>query len=516
VSTTATASALRLDGVSKQFNGNYALSDVSVEVRRGEVHALLGANGSGKSTLIKILSGYHQAESGAEAWIGGQRLNLGSAADAHRCGLRVIHQDLGLVDDLSILDNIALGGVYQHRYWISDRRESGAVSALLARYDVPVDPQRLVGALSSAEKTMVAIVRALRDLPDTGGLLILDEPTASLPEKEAGQVFDLVRSVSAQSGGVVYVTHRLDEVFELADRVTVLRDGRVAATRDVSEVTHDELIELIVGRPVDKIFPTAVSRTAESVVLSVSGLSGPQVVDASFDVHGGEIVGVVGLTGSGADELLPLIFGAGGRHAGEVRAGRELVKANSPSDALAKGLAFAPSDRGRLSTIQSWTLSENLTLPQLEDITYRTWLSVRAERAESAHWLREFDVRPSEPSAVISALSGGNQQKTVLAKWLRCRPLVLMLQEPTAGVDVGARSHIYDAINSAATDGAGVLISSSDVDEICGLCSRVLVTARGRLVATLTGDDISPTQITAEMLRDRPGRMAEEEAEDEC
>lgn len=515
MSASTTQPALALSGVSKRFNGSYVLRDVELQVAQGEIHGLLGANGSGKSTLIKILSGYFQPEGGAVASLDGNPLNLGSGGDAHELGLRVIHQDLGLVDDLSIVDNLALGEAYERDYWVSDRRERRAAKELLQRYRVTLDPGRSVGSLSAAEKTMVAIVRALRDLPEHSGVLILDEPTATLPEREAGRVFDIVQAVAARGGAVIYVTHRLDEVLRLAHRITVLRDGQVAATRTADGLEHDELVELIVGRAIDSIFPDVDAPKSNDVVLSVSGLATKRLLPSSLEVHRGEIVGVAGVGGSGVDELLPAIFGAQRRTSGVVEVRGTPIGASSPSASLGAGLAFAPADRARLSTIPSWTLAENLSISRLDEFTRRLWLSLRREQRLAVGWLRQLDVRPCDPAATLATLSGGNQQKAVLAKWLRCTPSVLMLQEPTAGVDVGARRGIYTAMTQAAADGAGLLISSTDVEEICGLCDRVLVMARGRIVAELSGERVDPHELTVEILRDRSTILCSAGADDD-
>jgi ribose transport system ATP-binding protein len=495
--------ALEVTGVRKDFNGQLALAGVDFRLRRGEVHALLGANGSGKSTLIKILMGFHQPDEYSTATVAGRALALGSATDAVHAGMRVIHQDLGLVDEISVLDNLCLGGQYAHRYWISDRRERTAAHSLLSTYGVDLDPLRALGSLSATEKTMIAIVRALRDDAVLDGVLILDEPTASLPERESEQLFGLIENVASRGGSVIYVTHRLDEVFRLADRVTVLRDGQVATTRETSTFDHESLIEQIVGRPVQKMFPETESKQRQAIALSVDGLTGEAVRDLSALVHDGEIVGITGLAGSGADEALALIFGAFKPAAGRVEVGGRVMQVHAPYESIEAGLVFAPPDRPRLSTIPSWSLAENLTLPRLGRAGSAWWLSAARENLDSLPWLRELEVSPAEPLAIMSTLSGGNQQKAVLARWLRCRPRVFMLQEPTAGVDVGARSRIYSAITTAAADGAGVLIASTDVDEICGLCSRVLVMARGRVVAELVGEQITSALVTTEMLKGR-------------
>jgi ribose transport system ATP-binding protein len=501
--TASPAVTLRLTGVSKHFQGQPALQDVDFEMHKGEIRALLGPNGSGKSTFIKILAGYHQPDHGARAWINGADVLLGSASEAHRQGLRVLHQDLGLVDDLSVVDNLALGNRYAGRYWVSGRTERRAAEALLTDYGVAVDPDRAVGSLSPTQKTMVAIVRALRDGRAADGVLVLDEPTASLPERETEQLFELVRAIAARGGSVLYVTHRLREVFRIADRVTVLRDGRTVATEQVSDLDHDRLISLIVGRSVGPLYPQRPATERRDVALELREVSGEGLHGISLTVRSGEVVGITGLTGSGLEHILPLSFGALPRSGGKVLVGGRAVPAGSPRASIAAGLTFAPSDRQRLSAIPAWTVAENLTLPKLHTSRRLRWLSPRREQAEAVGWLRTLQVTPDRPDARFSALSGGNQQKAVIARWLRCKPKVLMLQEPTAGVDVGARARIYEALSKIASGGTGVLIASTDISEICGLCTRVLVVNRGRLVGELSGSRVTEDVVLSEVLRMR-------------
>ncbi|MCU1659431.1 MAG: Arabinose import ATP-binding protein AraG, partial [Pseudonocardiales bacterium] len=437
-----------------------------------------------------------------------------SAVDAHRQGVRVLHQDLGLVDELSVVDNLALGHHYAGRYWVSTRAERRAAAALLAEYGVAVDPQRSVGSLSPTQKTMVAIVRALRDGRARDGVLVLDEPTASLPERETEQLFSLVQAVAARGGSVLYVTHRLHEVFRIADRATILRDGRHVATEEVSKLGHDRLIELIVGQRVEALYPELPRTDSSDVALEMRNLSGAGLHDVSLRVGRGEVVGVTGLAGSGLEHVLPLAFGALPRSGGDVLLAGQPLPAGSPRTSIARGLAFAPSDRHALSAIPAWTLAENITLPKIHTSPRVGWLSPRSERTESGRWLRALQVTPGDPAALFSALSGGNQQKAVIARWLRCQPNVLMVQEPTAGVDVGARARIYSTISQIAASGTGVLISSTDIGEVCGLCSRVLIVARGRLVDELTGDRVTEDGVLREVLRVRPTAAAAEPATD--
>ncbi len=494
--------ALQLRGVAKRFQGQWALRGVDLDLRAGEVHALLGQNGSGKSTLIKILAGYHQPEPGATALRRGERFALGSAQEAQASGIRFIHQDLALVDDLDVCDNFALGERYQGRWWLSDRRERAAVRGAFEKYGIDIDVSRPVRALSPAQKALTAIVRALYHAEESTSVLVLDEPTATLPSTESEKLFELVRAVRDRGGAVLYVTHRLPEVFALADRVTVLRDGERVGQCEIADTDEAGLVEMIVGRPLETLYTTP-PPPRDDVLLSLSGVSGTVVRDLSLDVHAGEIVGVTGLLGSGTDELVHLAFGANRRRAGTVTlAGADIGR--TPYDAIAAGVAFAPADRKRLGGIAEWTLTENVTLPRIQSRGIVRWLSYPSERRNVAGWLRRFDVSPADPLRTFSSLSGGNQQKTVLARWLRCGARAFLLEEPTQGVDIGAKASIYAALAEVAKDGAALLVISSDVEELVSICDRVAVLRNGRIAAVLPRGVATVERLTAECVRVDP------------
>lgn len=487
--------ALHVRHASKLFAGQQALDDAELEVRQGEIHALLGQNGSGKSTLIKVLAGYHKPEPGVEGELYGQPLALHGVPPTAEEPIRFVHQDLGLIHDLNAVDNLAVTSGYRGRLWLSDRRERAVARDYLKRYGLDLDLDAPVGRLSMATQAMIAIVRAIKDVPSAELLLVVDEATASLPTEEVGKVFDLLREVRDRGGAVVYVTHRLGEVFEIADRVTVLRDGRNVGTADVSSLGHDDLVELIIGRKVEDYYAAGTSVRAD-VALVVKDLSGPGVEDVSLEVHRGEIVGVTGLVGSGFEALLPLIFGASRRTAGEVSVEATPLRGTGPAESIANGLVFAPADRKRFSAIPVWSIAENVTLPAISngDGPF-PWLSERRERREVLPWIEQLGVEPAQPAAPLSSLSGGNQQRVVIARWLRCGFRVLMMEDPTVGVDVGAKPPIYDALSQAAKAGCGVLMSTSDAEEAAAVCDRVLVLVAGRIVASLEKEQRSVEHI---------------------
>jgi ribose transport system ATP-binding protein len=488
---------LRITGLTKRFDGTLALDGVDLDVGPGEVHALVGHNGSGKSTLIKILAGYHRPEPGSAIMLGGVPLAFGSAAASLAAGLRFVHQDLGLVHTLSTTENLALGVGFEtgrggRIRWSAERRSAWRRMRELG-YDI--DPRRPVGELAAAERTGIAIARALRD-PEQARILVVDEPTAMLPRHEVAVLFDAIRRVRARGVGVIYVSHRLDEVFAIASRVTVLRDGRRVGTFAVDELDERRLVQLMTGGTSLTARSDAPNRERANDLLAVNRLTGTVLSDVSLRAHGGEILGVAGLTGSGREELLPLLFGAHERSGGDVRVAGTALAPGHPSAAIAGGMALVPADRHTAGSVTSLSVRENVVLTDLgRHATHLGALRRSAERAETRRWITALDVRPPEPDAPFASLSGGNQQKIVLAKWLRVRPRVLLLDEPTQGVDVHAKAIIHQLAREAASRGAAVIIASSDDDELCECCDRVLVIRDGRIAGELRGDDINSHEL---------------------
>ena len=493
--------ALRLENVSKTFPGQRALDGVGIELRRGKVRALLGENGSGKSTLIKILAGYHQPDPGWSASADGAPLELGSATAASRAGVRFIHQDLGLVADLDVIDNLALGGHYAGRRWIGRRREVAAAESLLAQYGIEMSVSAPLRKLAPAEQTIVAIVRALRDGLD-GRILVLDEPTGSLSGPEVADLFRVVQTVRDRGGAVLYVTHRLHEIFEIADDVTVLRDGRQVADRPVEGLDEGQLAELLVGRPLSSVFPP-LPNPSDDLAFSATSIAGERIRSVSLSARKGEIVGVAGIIGSGREELPYLLFGARPWRAGRIRIGVRTFDAITVRKSIAAGVAFAPADRQRDSAIQALSVRENATLPSIPCRRWTGWVSKRREASEVRNWLVQLDVRPPDPERRLGSLSGGNQQRVVLARWLRCDPAVLLLEEPTRGVDIGAKAEIYRIIADAAGQGAGVIIFSSDAEELASVCDRVVVLRDGSVATELSGPALSEGAIVEQSIYER-------------
>jgi ABC-type sugar transport system ATPase subunit len=475
---------LTVERLSKTFPGLRALVDVDFAVDSGEIVALVGQNGSGKSTLVKVLTGIHEPDPGAAITLNGSAIH-------------VIHQDLGLVGQLNAVENLDLSRHYGLATMLPARRRDEVDHAreLLRWFDATFDVTVPVEQLTPAERTIVAIARALDGWEDPRGLLILDEPTAALHSDEVGRLFKAVRYAAASGAGVIFVSHRLDEVMDLADRVVVLRDGRVVADTPVSELDHAELVRLIVGTALEQAAPPESHELGE-LALDARGIAGGTVCELDLAVRAGEVVGVSGILGSGREHVAPLLFGALKRSGGAVAVCGQDVPPADPAAAIRSGVAYVPSDRQADGAVMTMRVRENMTLPDLGRLQRRAgWLDVSAERDEVAEWVRRIALRPPEPERPLELFSGGNQQKVVLAKWLRNEPRVLLLDEPTQGVDVGARFDIYEALRAKANEGVGLIIKSSDPIELAGLCDRVVVMSRGKIVDEIPGDELGEQRI---------------------
>lgn len=488
-------SALDVRALSKTFVGGRALNEVSLRLSPGEIHALLGENGSGKSTLIKVLSGYHRPDPGAEIQIGGQDLHLGDSSSSFRLGARFVHQDLGLVETSSILDNLAVVVGFPTRFGTIHRSQARrrALKAL-AEVELEIEPETLVSALSPAQKTSVAVARALQPVGDgIARLLVLDEPTARLPEQEVERLLALVRNVASKGIAVLYVTHRLDEVFDIAENATVLRDGKKVFEGTVASLTRESLLQHLFGTALEKGGAAVVVAPTTNPILSVRGLGSESLCNVSFDVHPGEIVGVAGITGSGRDALCATLFGARPRDSGEVRVKGQLVPAGRPTAAMELGAAYVPAERKIQGAFLDLTARENVSIGDLKSFWRLPILRRSSEMLAAKSWFDRFEIRPSTGiERTVSTFSGGNQQKIVFGKWFQRQPTLFMLDEPTQGVDVGAKGELHRCLADAARQGAAILMSSSDTDELTSTCSRVIVLRGGSVVAELVGSDITP------------------------
>ncbi|HEX5193203.1 MAG TPA: sugar ABC transporter ATP-binding protein [Solirubrobacteraceae bacterium] len=490
--------ALRIGNLSKTFPGQRALDGVDFELNSGEVHALIGQNGSGKSTLIKVLAGFHDPDPGATVEVDGKPLELSRPEATLEAGIRFVHQDLALVPTLDTLDNLALGrGFYRAAAGtISWRREARAARELLGELGYDFDLRVPVSRLAAAERTGIAIARALQGWEGGARVLFLDEPTATLPAGDAERLFEVVRMVKRRGVAVGYVSHHFSEVFALCDRVTVLRDGQKVATRNVSEVDEPTLIELTVGRAIQRMDRRETQiATRDDVVLKVEGLSGRVLSGIDFAIHAGEVVGFAGVTGSGREEVGGLVFGAGPR-GGEVTLDGKRVTPGTPTAAMASGMSMVPANRLSHGILPDMTLRENMTLGSLSNFVSTTGLNRRAEREDVHDWLGKLEVQPPRPEARIARLSGGNQQKVVIARALRRAPRVLVLDEPTQGVDVGAKASIHKIVDEVAESGACVLVSSTESEELIRLCHRIVVLDRGQIRTVLDASKTNADELT--------------------
>jgi ribose transport system ATP-binding protein len=495
-----TPPVLAIRGLSKSFAGQLAVDDVSLDLQPGEIRALIGKNGCGKSTLIKVLAGFYVPDSG-EASLDGTPLSFGDAEGAEAAGLRFVHQDLGLVGPLNAVDNLALGRGYHHVRGgkISWRRERRDADRALRALGYTIDVSRPVSQLTMSERTAIAIARAVSDRRSAARVLVLDEPTANMPAGEVTRLFELVRSLSASGIAVLYVSHHMQEIFDIADTVTVMRDGRHIASRSMAGLREDHLVELMIGRALSAATVNTGEHAIGETLMSVRELRTDLLESVDFDVHAGEVVGVTGITGSGREQIAMALFGGVSRR-GTVTVGGRVVAVQRPDLSVAAGMGFVPSDRHVNAALLESTLRENLTLVDVRPAVYRGVLRKRRERADVQVWLDRLSIDPPLPEMPMGKLSGGNQQKVVLARWLRESPRVLLLDDPTQGVDVAAKNEIHAIVGELSTQGTAILLVSSDESELAALCDRVLVLAGGRIERQLQGPGLSADDVSAATL----------------
>jgi ABC-type sugar transport system ATPase subunit len=484
---------LRIEGISKTFGGTRALVDVDLDIRPNEIHALVGQNGSGKSTLIKSLAGYHHPDAGARAWFQDEEFLLGSDLDGHD-RLRFVHQDLGHVLELGVMDNLALRGAYVRGrlgriQWSEQERTT---RELLARFGVDLDLYRPLAEATPVERVVVAIVAAIQGWEGGHGVLVLDEPTAVLPPHEVAQLFELIGEVRRTGASVLYVSHRLDEIFQLADRVTVLRGGYKIATEDVSALTPRTLATLMVGEDVDPDFRAETQAANDApVALEAKDLHSRYLNGVSFSLRKGEVLGIAGLPGSGSEQIPYVLAGALGHAAGGAIKLAEHDEWVELGGKKLLGLPLVPADRAREAVVAEMGVGDNLTLPILDRLSSGIALSRSREQALVAEWFEKLEIRAAGHGAPISTLSGGNQQKVVMARCLALEPSVLLLCEPTAGVDIATRIALYKLIAAQAERGLGVIVSSSDVGDLLAMCTRVLVLRDGVIASELPGNGLT-------------------------
>jgi ribose transport system ATP-binding protein len=486
---------LKVSGVVKEFPGVRALDGVDLEVEAGEVHCLLGQNGAGKSTLIKVLSAAHRADSGEIRWKG-EPVSFPTPVAALRAGLATIYQELDLVDGLSVAENVFLGHESSSLGFTKRGEMNQAARVLLERLGHgEIRPAREVGSLSAAGKQVVSMARALSH---EAQLIIMDEPSAVLDSGEVENLFRVIRQLTADGVAVIYISHRLDEIRVIGDRVTVLKDGRTVAVGLPARSTPTaEVVRLMTGRNVEDAFPRSQGAAPDAAeILRVEGLGRRgEFSDVSFSVHSGEIVGLAGLVGSGRSEIVETVYGARKSDTGRVTVDGRVLRRGSVSAAIRAGLGLAPEERKSQGLLMFEPVYRNVSVSSMRRFTRVGFISSGRELAEAARVTKELDVRPPDPRRIIRTLSGGNQQKVVLARWLLRGCRLLILDEPTRGVDVGARSEIYRLVRKLADSGVGVLMVSSEIPEVLGLSDRVLVVREGRVVHSGAASEIDESKV---------------------
>jgi rhamnose transport system ATP-binding protein len=478
-----------LEGVSKSFAGLKVLNTVSFDLFPGEVHALLGENGAGKSTLIKILAGLHRPDEG-RILIKGAPVAFSTPRDSHHAGIATVHQELLLFPELTVAENVFLGQAPRTSWgaldWDTMRQRSRELLDSLDSHDLDIDVR--VGTLSVANRQRVEIARALAQ---DARVVIMDEPTAALAESDVQRLMHIVRRLKARGVGIIYVSHKLPEIFALADRVTVLRDGQHVATKPIAEVTETSLVSMMVGRPLDRLYPPKIGKSGD-VALELRDVSYRNVIhDISLALRRGEILGIAGLVGSGRTETALTIFGITPATAGEILLDGKPVAIRSPEMARDLGVAYVPEDRGQQGLIRSQTIAENIALANLKRLTTGWFVDGSKVLIEAQNAMSRFGVKARGPQQIVRELSGGNQQKVVLGKWLAGTPKILIVDEPTRGIDVGAKAEIHQLMRRLAADGMAILMISSELPEVLGMSDRVVVMNGGRIIATFNEGEIS-------------------------
>ena len=483
---------LEMRNISKSFGGVHALRDVSLECTPGTVHALVGENGAGKSTLIKILSGALSADSG-EIFFKGELHRSFSTREALNRGISVIYQELALVSQMTVAENIFLGREPRNAFGLIDHsRIRSEAEALLSQLGLKIDLDTEVGDLSVAFQQMVEIAKALSKNAD---LIVMDEPSAILAGYELEQLFNIIQSLVNRGVSIIYISHRLEEVFRIADVVTVLKDGQLVETESIHELTRAELVKMMVGRTLEEVFPVSNNQPGKPVLIAENISTDTVLEQVSLDLRQGEIVGLAGMVGSGRTELARALFGADPLTSGSIKINGENAYYNNPSEAIKKKISLVPEDRKEQGLFTELPIRNNITMPILRKISQWGFLSRSKEQEIVEQSRNQLSIAMASGSQEVQYLSGGNQQKVVLAKWLQTRPEIIIMDEPTRGVDVGAKFEIYQLMRHLNQEGIGILMISSELTEILGLSDRILVMREGRIVAELVPSETSEEQI---------------------
>jgi ribose transport system ATP-binding protein len=471
---------LEIKGLSKAFPGVKALEAVDISIREGEIHALVGENGAGKSTLIKILAGAYHKDKG-EIFFDGKAIDIRNPHHAQQIGISTIYQEFNLAPHLNVTENILLGQLPKRGPMIDWGTARKTASEILDRLGVSLPMEALVGSLPVAEKQLVEIAKALAH---QSRVLIMDEPSAVLGEKDMEKLYQVIRSLKTSGMTIIYISHRLIEIFDIADRVTVLKDGRLIGTKNVTDVTMPELVKMMIGRDLKDVYPKR-KQTFGDVVLEVKQISRPGVLeDVSFDLRAGEIIGIAGMRGSGRTELARAIFGADA-HSGTISLSGKTINIHSPGDAIRNRMALATEDRKTEGLFLQSSMKNNLTISGLKDISWATVINIKKELARVLELIKTLSIKTQGPEFLVANMSGGNQQKVILARWLNIGARVLLLDEPTRGIDVGSKYEIYQIMARLTEQGVGLIMVSSELPEVLGMSDRILVMHDGKMVKEL-------------------------------
>lgn len=482
---------MEMKHIHKKFPGVYALKSVNLELRKGEVHALLGENGAGKSTLIKVLGGIYTADEG-EILIEGKQVSIQGVKDAQENGISIIHQELVLVPYMTVAENIFLGREPMKSGFVDKKKMNEEAQVLLDTYDMNIRSTRLIRDLTIAQQQMVEIVKAISY---NSKILVMDEPTSSISDKEVAFLFETMRNLTKKGVGIIYISHKMSELEEICDRVTVLRDGEYVGTEVVKETSKDALIAMMVGRELTNYYVRDFQKPGE-VVLKCEGISDGKIAeDVDFELHKGEIIGFAGLVGAGRSEVMKSIFGLMPKSTGNIYIEGKKVEIKSPVDAIRHGIALVPEDRKLEGLYKVQSVRFNSTIEVLQDFIKGIFVNGEKEREITQHYIDKMATKTPTQEQMIGNLSGGNQQKVLIGRWLATHPKILILDEPTRGVDVGAKSEIYSIMNELVKEGMAIIMISSELPEILGMSDRIYVMAHGRLKGCINHEEATQEAI---------------------
>ena len=482
---------LELKNITKRYPGVVALDDVSLDIVEGEVHALVGENGAGKSTLIKTCSGAISPDAGTII-VKGETVTSLTPKSSEQLGIGVIYQEFNLVDEMSVAENIFLGRAMRKGVVIDRKAMQREAAKIFKQFDIKIDPKALVGSLTVGYQQLVEIAKAISQ---NAKLLIMDEPSAPLTSTEAEALYVMVEKLKAAGVTIIYISHRMEEIFRLSDRVTVLRDGQKVKTLPTADTNLDDLVTLMVGRELKETYPARTRERSDDVLLDVKNLSGNGVHDINLQIRKGEVLGLAGLIGAGRTEVAELLFGAKARTAGTITLDGKDIRSRIPKEAIAEGIALVPEDRKRQGALLDLDIRENISIAILERISKFFTVNRKEEKRVAEHYREAIHIKTPNLAQKIRNLSGGNQQKAIIAKWLATEPTLVIFDEPTRGIDVGAKSEIYALVNSLVESGKAVLMISSEMEEVMGMSDRILVLHEGRIKGELERKDFSQEAI---------------------